>query len=85
MSKVLSQTKLNNTLTLSECNDGIWLWDDTRRMNLSIRAKSNTDALVKALEYYQKRLMKIEQEHADLKEKVDIFVAQFAEDSDDPF
>lgn len=52
---------------------------------MSIRAKSNTDALVKALEYYQKRLMKIEQEHADLKEKVDIFVAQFAEDSDDPF
>lgn len=85
MNKVISGTKLSNTLHLSKCTDGVWLWDGTRQMNLSMRAKSTTDAFVEAIEYYQERLTKIEQEYADLKKKVDVFVAQFTEDSDDPF
>ena len=56
MSKVISNTKLSNTLDLSECKDGWWLWDQTRGMNLAMRAKSRDAAFVEALSYYQERL-----------------------------
>lgn len=72
--------KLSATLTLThEDKTGFWLYDKTRGMNLSMRAKSSTDAFVEALTYYQKRLMTVEQQHKELSAKVDAFVAQFAE------
>ncbi len=78
-----SVVKLSETLTISEYgsggSSGFWLYDETRRMNLAIRAKSETDAFVDALHYYQKRLMKVEQEYAALRKQVDVFVSQFAE------
>ena len=78
---------LSDTLTLCEYTSprngsfGFWLYDKTRGMNLSIRAKSSTEAFVEALSYYQERLAKVENEHRALTVKVDAFVAQFnAED-----
>lgn len=82
MAKAISTVKLSPTLSLSECRDGWWLYDETRGMNLSMRAKSANDAFVEALTYYQKRLRTVEQEHAALKSKVDAFVSQFTEDED---
>lgn len=76
-------TKLSSTLTLTECRDGFWLWDETRHMNLSMRAETPTDALVGALTYYQNRLREVEARHKDLSAKVDAFVAQFAEPEED--
>lgn len=78
-----SFTKLSETLSLVERKDGFWLWDETRGMNLSMKAKSSTEAFVEALTYYQGRLSMIEREHASLKTKVDTFVAQFIENEDD--
>jgi hypothetical protein len=76
--------KLSETLSMCEYKSGghmgFWLYDKTRGMNLSMRAKNETDAFVEALHYYQKRLTNIEQEHAALKTKVDAFVSQFVED-----
>lgn len=37
MGKHINSTKLTETLTLSECSDGFWLYDKTRGMNLSMR------------------------------------------------
>lgn len=75
--------KLSKTLSLCEYKSGgalgFWLYDETRGMNLSMRAKTSTDAFVEALTYYQKRLAKVEYEHQELKHKVDIFVEQFTE------
>lgn len=79
MAKPISITKLSGTLTLSEGTDGLWLWDETRGMNLSMCAKSSTDAFVEALTYYQDRLARVEQEHAALRAKVDAFLGQFVE------
>lgn len=79
MSKFLDSTKLGENLTLSECTDGFWLYDDTRGMNLSMRAKTPTAALVEALEYYQERLKDVEINYRLLKGKVDIFLEQFEE------
>ena len=83
-----TSVKLSKTLTLCEYvsprsgHFGFWLYDATRGMNLSMRAKSSTDAFVEALTYYQKRLARIEAEHAALQAKVYAFVTQFAEPAD---
>lgn len=45
MGKHINSTKLTETLTLSECSDGFWLYDKTRGMNLSMRAKNDTGCL----------------------------------------
>jgi hypothetical protein len=77
--------KLSDTLTLCEYTDprnghfGFWMYDKTRGMNLSMRAKTERDAFIEALTYYQKRLIHTEREFKSLQEKVDKFVAQFAE------
>ena len=80
MGKLISNQKLSSTLDLSECTDGFWLYDKTRSMNLSMRAKTAMDALVEALEYYQERLTKVEFIHGNLQRKVDAFVEQFVDE-----
>lgn len=80
--------KLSKTLTLGEytnprnSNFGFWLHDDTRGMNLAMRAKTPESAFVEALTYYQYRLLEVEQGYKALQTKVDAFVAQFVEDED---
>ena len=78
MGKVISQRDLTETLSISECNDGFWLYDQTRRMNLSMRAKTVESALVEALTYYQKHLQEVEACHRMLKTEVDSFVNKFS-------
>ena len=72
--------ELSENLSLCEYktsgNSGFWLYDKTRGMNLAMRAKSETDALVEALHYYQERLSEVEREHAILRTKVCAFIAQ---------
>ena len=83
MGKDIQSIELTDTLTLSECTDGYWLYDSTQSMNLSIRAKTPQDAFVEAITYYQKRLSKIEAEYKDMADKVDAFVSQFCNDDPD--
>jgi len=78
--KAISNVDLSETLHLSECRDGFWLYDDTRGMNLAMRAKTKDEALVDALNYYQRRLKEVEAEYRILKGRVDSFVSQFNED-----
>ena len=75
-----SITDLSDTLHLADCHDGFWLYDDTRGMNLSMKAKTKDDAFVEALMYYQRRLKQVEEWYSSLKSKVDQFVGQFAEE-----
>lgn len=82
MAKHISSTKLTETLTLSECSDGFWLYDKTRGMNLSMSAKTPQDAFVECISYYQKRLAEVESEHRQLTAKVDAFVSQFVDGDD---
>ena len=82
MAKRRNIVELSETLSLSEDN-GFWLWDDTRGMNLSVRAKTPQDALVEGIMYYQERLGQIEQEYRDMSQKVDAFVEHFREVNDD--
>ncbi|WOL23056.1 hypothetical protein [Escherichia phage vB_EcoM_JNE01] len=83
MSKVISYTALSKTLSISQCTDGYWLFDETRGMNLAMRAKTAEAAYIQALEYYQERLKEVEEDYKSLKAKVDHFVGQFNEEDDD--
>jgi hypothetical protein len=82
MGKHINSIELTETLTLSECSDGFWLYDKTRRRNLSIRAKTPQDAFVEALGYYQSRLSEVEKKYKEMSIKVYNFVDQFSEDYD---
>ncbi|VVZ32447.1 Uncharacterised protein [Escherichia coli] len=83
MSKVISYTALSKSLSISQCTDGYWLYDETRGMNLAMRAKTAEAAYLEALEYYQERLTEVEEDYKSLKAKVDHFVGQFIEEDDD--
>lgn len=83
MGKKINHQQLTETLGLTECNDGFWLYDKTRGMNLAMRADNETSAFVKALTYYQRRLAEVEKEHKELREKVSLFVGQFVDDGED--
>lgn len=74
MLKVSKHTDLSETLQLSECHDGFWLYDDSRGMNLSMRAKSEQEAFVEALTYYQERLRETESELKTIKHLTNAFV-----------
>ena len=83
MGKFIKEISLSlNTLAMSECTDGFWLWDSTREMNLGIKEKSSEEALVAAIEYYQNRLATVEGEYNSLKNKVGSFLDLFKEDDD---
>lgn len=80
MGKCLNTVKLTETLSLSECTDGFYLYDYTRGMNLAMYAKSREDALVESITYYQKRLEKESKALETIRAKVEGFVNLFVKE-----
>lgn len=70
-----------DTLSLTECSDGFYLYDNVVGMNISMRAKTEQDACIEALLYYQKRLAEVKENHKSLDNKVQSFLSQFEEDN----
>jgi hypothetical protein len=77
MSKVVREVFKIDTLSLHECKDGYYLYDYVVGMNISMRAKTEQDACIKALLYYQKRLVEIKADYKTLNDKVEGFLSQF--------
>jgi len=77
--KVIRTDHVLPTLRMSECADGFWLYDDTRGMNLAMRAKTKEEAYVDAIRYYQRRLKEVEAAHTLLRSQVDAFIEQASE------
>lgn len=73
--KPISTKDLSPTLNLSECQDGWWLYDTTRGMNLAMRAETSEAAFVEALEYYQERLTETQSKLSALQGAVSRFAA----------
>lgn len=74
----------NDTISLVKTTkEDFWLYDYTRGQNISMRAKTEQDALIEGLMYYQKRLKKVEKEFKSLESKVINFVNLFIEDEKD--
>lgn len=66
-----------DTLSLIETNQGYYLYDNILGMNIAMRAKTEQDACIEALLYYQKRLMEVKTDYNDLNNKVKSFLSQF--------
>jgi len=77
MSKVIRKIFKIDTLSLHECTDGYYLYDYIVGMNISMRAKTEQDAYIEALLYYQKRLEQVKNDHKVLNDKVESFLSQF--------
>jgi len=73
---------LTDSLTMSECRDGYWLYDYTRGMNLSVKAKTQEDAFVEALTYYQRRTKKVEDELKKLSQSVSVFINSVSDEDE---
>lgn len=82
MQKAIKSTKLTDTLTISECNDGFWLYDKTRGMNLSMRAKTEQQAYIDVITYYQKRCEEIEQKKKKLYDSVNSFISSLSDNEE---
>jgi hypothetical protein len=80
--KVIRNIKLTDTLTISECKDGYWLYDKTRGMNLAMRAKTEQDAYVDAITYYQKRCEEIEKKKKKLYDSVNNFIESLSDNDE---
>jgi len=72
----------NDTISLTQGNDGFWLHDKILGINISMRAKTEQSAFVEALTYYQKTLKKVNAEYKTLYSKVDNFVGSLELDED---
>jgi len=59
----------------SEHREGFWLYDKDASMNLAMGAPSEIAALVEGLDYWKKRALRSEAEHATLHAHVAAFVA----------
>jgi len=71
-----------DTLSLDECTDGYYLYDTVVGMNIAMRAKTEHDAVIKALLYYQKSLQEAKVNYKTLDDKVQNFLSQFDRDDD---
>ena len=80
--KAIRSIKLTDTLTISECKDGYWLYDKTRGMNLAMGAETEQDAYVKAISYYQKRCAEIELKKKKLYDNVNNFIESLSDNDE---
>ena len=72
-----------DTLSLTECTTGYYLYDYVLGMNIAMDAKTEQDACIEALLYYQKRLAEVKAEYDTLNNKVESFLSQFDNDDDE--
>lgn len=74
----------NENITLSKHpeREEYWLYDYTRGHNLSMGAKSEQEAFVESLKYYQKRLTQVENNLKETDEKIQKLFEIFAKDED---
>lgn len=80
--KAIKSIKLTDTLTISEDKDGYWLYDKTRGMNLAMKAKTEQDAYIDAITYYQKRCAEVEHKKKKLYDSVNSFIESLSENDD---
>jgi hypothetical protein len=71
-----------DTLSLTECTDGYYLYDKVIGYNIVMRAKTEQEACIEALLHYQKEHSSLQKDYKELYAKVEFFVTQFIEPDD---
>jgi len=74
MSKQFEILFENETLSLSRDHRGFSLYDNTRDMNLAMNEKTERDAMIECIMYYQERLSEVEIEHNAMKARLHNFM-----------
>ena len=74
--------KLSDTLTLIERKDGYWIHDKIQGINVALRAKTERDAFVMALSFYQKYYYLNKQKNESIYKKVNSFIEDLSKDDD---
>jgi hypothetical protein len=82
MAKAIRNVFKLDTVSLTECNDGYYLYDYVVGMNISMRAKTEQDACIEALLWYQKKLANSKLDYKILNDKVESFLSQFDREED---
>jgi hypothetical protein len=82
MGKPIRNVFKTETFTLTECTDGYFLWDQVRKINIAMYAKTEQSALIEGLLYYQRRCAEISKDYKELDAKVQLFFSQFNEEDD---
>ena len=82
MGKAIRNVFKTDTLTLTECTDGYYLWDKVAGFNIAIHAKSEQQALIDGLDYYQRYHSKLQKDYKELDNKVQNFLSQFDRDDE---
>ena len=82
MSKGIRTVFVVDTLSLTECKDGYYLYDKTQGMNIAMRAKTEQDACIEGLLYYSKKLSKVELDYKILNSRVQDFLLSFPHDDE---
>ena len=82
MAKAIRNVFKIDTLSLVECNVGYYLYDTVVGMNIVMRAKTEQDACIEALLWYQKKLSGAKLDYKILNDKVESFLSQFDREED---
>ena len=77
MGKAIKYVFKLDKISLTECTDGYYLYDYVVGMNISMRAKTEQDACIEALLWYQKKLVDAKLDYKILNDKVESFLSQF--------
>lgn len=80
MGKVIKCVFKSETLSLHETTTGFYLWDDVVGMNIAMNSKTEQEAFIEALLYYQNRLSVVSAKYKTLQNKVDSFLCQFEQE-----
>ena len=75
MKKAIRKVFKTDTLSLHECTDGYYLYDYVVGMNISMRAKTEQDAYIETLLWYQKKLQNAKLDYKILNDKVQNFIS----------
>lgn len=82
MGKAIKNVFKTDTLVLTECTDGYYLWDKVAGFNIAIHAKTEQEALIDGLKYYQTSHHKLKKDYKELNDKVESFLCQFDREED---
>lgn len=83
MGKAIRTVFKVDTFSLCECSDGYYLYDKVLGMNISMRAKTEQDACIEGLLYYQKKSVESKKIYKDLNDKVWNFISSIGLEYDE--
>ena len=83
MGKFIRTVFKTETLSLCECTDGYYLYDTIQGSNISMYKKTEQEACIEALLFYQKRYGILKSEHKELNNKVDQVLSILVDERED--